>query len=350
MKRLSTLACWLLLGLSPPLLGQCGGAAQPGTLELGTETGNPPRVDERKLYLVQSGESVQVIGEAGAVSPGGATVRVTNVRTGAQVEGTARSDGSLNVIVPGSPSDGYELSVSNEGEQVNVRVPVSSEEGSSLDALSCNALENALGQRVAAGFTAADASCTADTDCVYSGWGFACYYQCGSSFLALAGQSDVIAAVEAATDPVCAQLESRCERQPPSSCPPPFLTVPECRQGTCQGLDVNALDCQAVSNRASLRLQELLERADRTCVTNDDCALVYPSVSCFADCGHKTNIAASAVPALTESVAQVERDFCQNFDGRQCPPPLVPSCVPPVDTVPICELGECKLILPTDID
>lgn len=343
MKRFTPLACWLLLGLCPPLLGQCGGAAQPGTLDPGTETGNPPRVDGRKLFLVQSGESVLLIGEAGAVSPGGASVRVTNLRTGVQVETTALNDGSINVVIPGSLADGYELSVSNEGQAVNLPVPAS--DGSSLDALSCNALENALGQRIASGFAAADTSCTTHTDCVLSGWGVGCYYQCGSSYLSLAGQSASLAAIEAATEPVCTELDSRCERQPASSCPPSLATVPECRDGTCQGLDVNALECQEVSSRASLRVNELLERADRACATDDDCALVNPSVSCFADCGRETNISVSAVQALTESVAQIERDFCQSFDGRQCPPPLIPPCTPPQQTTPVCNAGQCELIV-----
>lgn len=343
MKRLTPIACWLVLVLCPPLLAQCGGAAGPGTVEPGTETGNPPRVDERKLYIVQSGSSVQVIGEAGAVSPGGSTVRVTNLRTGAQVEATALNDGSLDVIIPGSPADGYELTVSNAGDVVNVRVPVAG--GSSLDALSCNALENALGQRVASGFAAADASCTRDTDCVHSSWGFFCYYQCGSSFLSSAGQSASLAAIEADLEPVCTELESRCERQAPSSCAPPSVTVPECRGGTCQGLDVNALDCNTLSNRAEARMRELLDQADRACVTDSDCEIVNPSVSCFADCGNETNIAASAVQALTESVAQVERDFCQNFEGRACPPPLIPPCAPPDQTTPVCNAGQCELIV-----
>lgn len=341
MRHVTSLACWLLLGLCPPLLGQCGGA----TTEPGTETGNPPRVDERKLYLVQSGESVQLIGEAGAVSPGGATVRLTNLRTGIQVETTALNDGSINVIVPGSLADGYELTVVSRGEVVAVPLAARPDDGSSLAALSCDALENALGQRVASGFAAADASCTVDTDCVYSGWGVGCYYQCGASFMSGAGQSAVFATIEAETEPVCTELESRCQRQPASSCPPDSVTVPECRGGTCQGLDLDALDCQTVSNRAEARMRELLERADRVCVTDEDCAIVNPSVSCFADCGNETNIAASAVQALTAAVEHVERDFCQNFDGRQCPRPLIPPCVPPQPTTAVCNAGQCALLV-----
>lgn len=339
MKRLTSIACWLLLGLCPPLLGQCGGAAQPG-IELGTETGNPPRVDERKLYLVESGESVQLVGEAGAVSPGGATVRVTNLRTGAQVEATAQNDGSISVVIPGSLADGYELSVSNGGEVVNVPVPARAGEESSLDALSCNALEDTLAERGAASFAAADASCTADTDCVLSFGNVGCYFHCGS-FRSLAGHSEAVAEVEATTEPVCAELASRCERE--AACPGALgPTVPECRGGTCQGLDVDALDCETVSNRASLRLQELLERADRACVTNADCALIDPGVSCVADCGRENTIAASAVPALTDSVDRIESDFCQNFEVRACPLPNL-NCVPPQPTTPVCNAGQCEL-------
>src|SRR3954471_24853170 len=108
MKHLRLARClpWLLIAVCPPLLGRCGGA-----VEHGTETGNPPVVEQQKLHVVLRDTGVEVVGDAGAVSPG-ASVRVTNRTTGESTEATARADGSVNIVVPGSPQDEYEVTVS----------------------------------------------------------------------------------------------------------------------------------------------------------------------------------------------------------------------------------------------
>src|SRR3954468_834648 len=111
MKPLRLARClpWLWIAVCPPLLGHCGGA-----VEHGTETGNPPVIEQQKLHVVLHDDGVVVVGDPGAVSPG-ASVAVTNTRTGAHAEASAGSDGSVSVSVHGTLDDEYEVTVSSEG-------------------------------------------------------------------------------------------------------------------------------------------------------------------------------------------------------------------------------------------
>ena len=119
--RFAHLFPWLLIAICPPLLGHCGGA-----LEHGTETGNPPVVEQQKLHVVLHDDGVEVVGEGGAVSPG-ATVTVTNTRSGDRAEAIARADGSVNVSVPGTLADEYEVTVASSGGSQTVRVTIASD-------------------------------------------------------------------------------------------------------------------------------------------------------------------------------------------------------------------------------
>ena len=124
--RFARLFPWLLIAICPPLLGHCGGA-----LEHGTETGNPPVVEQQKLHVVLHDDGVEVVGEAGAVSHG-ATVTVTNTRSGDRAEAIARADGSVNVSVPGTLADEYEVTVASSGGSQTVRVTASTVSDTSL--------------------------------------------------------------------------------------------------------------------------------------------------------------------------------------------------------------------------
>lgn len=347
MKRpyFTRLLPFLLISLCP-LLSQCGGAAEPGT-----ETGNPPRVDERKLHLVEGTRGVELIGQPGAVSPGGATLRVENLRTGESVEVTVAADGSVNIIVPGSLQDEYSITVSSGGRTVTASVSGPANggaggAGASGGALSCEVLENTMVETVAGRFSSAAAqACEVDSDCVHTFWSVGCYYQCGSSFVSSAGESAARSLAEQDTAAICAELDGRrCPRPPPVDC---LLgnDVPECRNGTCQALDQSSLTCSELSLRAGTQLRELLDRADRTCSVDSDCALVNHSASCVASCGNTASVANAAVQPLSDAVTfRVERDICQPFADRPCEPPVALPCTPPPgETASICNAGQCEL-------
>lgn len=75
--------------------------------------------------------------------------------------------------------------------------------------LSCIALENALGDVLAASFESADRSCSVDADCVEAYWGVGCYTRCARSLLSEAGRDSALMLAEQAIAPVCTELETR---------------------------------------------------------------------------------------------------------------------------------------------
>lgn len=357
--RFARLLPWLLIAVCPPLLGHCGGA-----LEHGTETGNPPVVEQQKLHVVLHDDGVEVVGEAGSVSPG-ATVTVTNTRSGDHAEAIARADGSVNVRVPGTLDDEYEVTVASGGGSQSVRVKAANESSPSatnsdaadtgvdnttdtkvdnetagsnatlsdaeLSSASCDVLENTLAQRVASAFGSGDTQCRTDDDCVYANWGAACYYQCGSSFLSVNGATQAQADAVQSTAPVCNELQSRCLRQPPSSCPPLPSTMPQCSNGVCQALDLSSYSCEQLSNTALARLDTALTGAARECMQDADCTLYNPSLSCAFSCpGHPSAVAVSALTALNASSERIESRICSEFQNRACSGPFALPCPAPV--------------------
>jgi hypothetical protein len=346
---------WLLISVCPPLLGHCGGSTEPGT-----ETGNPPVVEQQRLHIVLRDTGVEVVGDPGAVTAG-ASVQLTNRRTGDHAEATARADGSVSVSVPGSLQDEYEVTVATRGGSQTVRVTTTSGDTSSagsagvgpgdtgasdaeLASASCSTLESTLRQRVSAGFSGGDTACRVDDDCVFQGWGVGCYFQCGSSFLSVNGAALAQAQVQTDTAPVCNELTSRCTREPPFSCAPVPTTTPECANGVCRGLDLSALGCDELANTASSRLNSLLDTADHGCARDSDCTLYDPSLACVADCGRPTALATQALPDLTGRVEQLEERFCAEFENRSCPGPFQLPCPPPLMTPKAsCVSGQCSV-------
>jgi hypothetical protein len=339
-QHATSLALGLLLCLCPSLLVQCGGATEPGT-----ETGNPPVLDERRLYLVEGTGGLSLVAEPGAISPGGASLEIVNRRTGESVQAAAQNDGSLSVSIPGLIGDEYDVTLTGGGRSVSARVSSPRNGTDTLSALSCQTLENVLGQRVATGFDSGDRACTRDSECVSVGWGTGCYYQCGETLLSSLSESATRASVEADTAPICAELESRCERQAPSSCPPDAPGPSECRDGTCQPLNVSGLSCNELSNDASAKLRKLLAESDRTCSVDADCTLRNDSVSCFADCGNSSSVATAALAAVEQGVNGVERNLCGPFSARACPAPIALPCTPPPRAAsPWCNAGSCEIV------
>jgi hypothetical protein len=360
--RFVRLLPWLVIGLCPPLLGHCGGA-----LEHGTETGNPPVVEQQKLHVVLHDDGVEVVGEAGAVSPG-ASVTVTNTRSADHADAIARADGSLSVSVPGTLADEYELTVASAGGSQTVRVTASASDAASsttasadahlsdaeLASASCDALGATLEQRVSTAFASADSRCTTDEDCKYREWSVACYNDCGSSILPPDGFSRVAEQLDTSLQPLCTELGKRCSPvQNLHDCRSPDA-LPQCLEGSCRALDLSSYSCEDLSTAASARFDELLTGANRECTQDADCFLYEEPLSCAFRCpGQPTAVAASAVTAIEAYLAHVE-GYCDAFRGRgncsapaplPCPPPLLEPkavCILPSLGVPGTP-GQCSL-------
>jgi hypothetical protein len=341
MKHLSAarfLSCFLL-ALCSPLLSQCGGDAS-----LGTETGNPPRLQLKKLFLLASLQGVELVGEAGAVSAG-ASVSITNLSSGANAETVALANGSVDMFVAGSLDDEYDVTATSaEGASSSARLtPSASGGGNPLAQLSCEALDHSVRQRVAGVMAAIDRSCSIDSECVTwtlgacgaPGAGF-----CEQWWISASALSAARAQTEQETTGLCSALD-RCDSDV-GGCIGGF-PVPDCQNGVCQHLDLNVdlRACESRADEARARLQEELEHADRRCSADDDCRVLNPHLTCVADCGNWGAAAQSAAPGVEQRIQDVDLTFCQSFD---CPTPSPLPCEPLPEPMVACNAGQCELV------
>jgi len=317
-----------------------------GVMTSGTETGNPPSLQLKKLYLLASPLGVAVVGEPGAIDPPNASVRVTNLSTGASAEGTARNDGSLDLVVAGSLDDAYEITVSSERGATTVPLGANaSNSAGALGSLSCQTLENTLSARIADSFSSVATACTSDFECDVVGWDVGCYFQCGQSFVTAADAAAAQTRAVQATAGLCGELAGRCVREGPADCPPPPSAPPACIGGTCTGLDIQRLSCDGVASRAGTRRNDAVARAASTeCQVDTDCVALETSISCVADCGSSYPVPAGAVETLQRELTRIEQQICQNFTDRSCPGPFALPCDPSepgASRVPICFNNRC---------
>lgn len=335
MKHLSAarFLSFFLLAVCPPLLSQCGGEAN-----LGTETGNPPRLDLKKLFLLASVQGVELVGEAGTVTAG-ANVKITNLSTGASAETVALANGSVDVFVGGSLDDEYDVTATTTSGTASSRLtPSASGGGNPLLQLSCEALDQSVRQRVAGLMATIDRSCSIDSECVpwtlgTCGTGF-----CDSWFISAGAASGVAAQVEQETGALCTE-RNRCDSDD-APCQGGF-DVPDCQNGVCQHLDLNVelRDCESRANEARSRMQDELEHADRRCSNDSDCVEMTPTVSCAA-CGVPGAVARAAAPGVEQRIQDVDLTFCQTL---ACPASSASCNFVPLHTVS-CNAGQCELV------
>jgi hypothetical protein len=355
MKHLRLARClpWLLIAVCPPLLGHCGGA-----VEHGTETGNPPVIEQQKLHVVLHDDGVVVVGDPGAVSPG-ASVAVTNTRTGAHAEASAGSDGSVSVSVHGTLDDEYEVTVSSEGRSQTVQVSASSSttgaggaggtSGNELASASCDSLEQTLSKQVASEYNAASTVCQVDSDCTWSDGDFGCRYTCGGGpIISVAGLQAARRALLESTAPVCAELTNRCPGRGPPGCP--FILAPTlaCNDGTCGQISCETLE-QRLQERAASRIPQIVNNVNNspdTCTQDQDCRLVVTNVRCVASCGNNyASVPLGRADQLAGDIKSFEDSLCEEFEQRSCPGPAQLPCDPPLlgTSRAACVAGKCDI-------
>jgi hypothetical protein len=329
----------LLLAVAP-LLSHCGEAAG-----FGTETGNPPQLEAKQLSFELVDGGIRVIGKPGAVAPPGASVRITNLTSGASVETTAAADGSIDVVIAGEGGDELEVTVTSGGRQTSERVSSDPVAGSvDLNGGSCPGLEDTLNQTVGDVLDSADVVCTTDVDCVsvYVGAGAQCYQGCGSVVLSRNGAAFASAEGERRTAAICAALDG-CDRPPPPPCDQDD-SAPQCVAGRCEAVDLSSLSCDDLLQSVEARRSELRDRANKGCVLDADCALAEVSVSCLIQCDTTVEgVARTAVAGLEAAVRdEVDSAYCGWFVARGCRPPE-PGCPQPSGIAEaFCDAGTCS--------
>jgi hypothetical protein len=334
-------SCFLLA--AAPLLSHCGEAAG-----FGTETGNPPQLEERQLYLELVAGGIRVVGTTGAIAPAGASVRVTNVGTGVSVETRAAADGSLDVVIAAEPGDELEVTVGSGGQEASARVSFS-EMGSRTDlgGVSCDALEATLTQTLADVVENADTACSYDIDCMSVPFEqVSCYLGCAEAVLSRAGLADASDQAEQRTTSICLALQ-RCDRGAAPRCEGAgeSMRTTACEAGRCVPTEPVRLTCDDFGIPAAERRTQLRDAANKQCALDTDCALANIGASCFSDCDYIfDSVAVSEVAALEASIRdEVDTAYCAPAAAYGCEPPSV-DCSPPTGTATaVCNAGTCEV-------
>ncbi len=322
-----------------PLLLQCGADARTGT-----ETGSPG-ILLQNLYLEVTASGLRIVGRAGSITPPNGRLRATNLRTGATVEATVATDGSLDVEVPGEPGDEVQVTVTAGGVEVSESLSFAEiARRPDPGGVSCLGLEHTLNRVLNDVFESADKSCATAADCVEVGWRATCYQGCGVAPLSRTGASEAQTLGTQLTAPVCAALEA-CEREPPPTCRGgPDFQVTLCDAGQCISLAPSELTCEQLVTAASEHRATLLASADRACSVDSDCALASTSARCLVSCGPGTSVARSAAQTLENQIQNdVDIALCQPAINGGCDYEMAGCPEPPGPPESFCDSGTCAI-------
>lgn len=331
---------WMMVVLSALGLltfASCGGSTNEGDGP-GTETGNPPVIQKAKLRLVVRGHDLRLIGEPGAL-PAGASLRVTNQRSGVVLETTVASDGSLDVLVEGERTDTFELVAQTPGGETSVSLNAT-DLPLDLSALSCDGLSTAKDNTVAAAFAEADQTCVTDTDCTSEIWENFCYSRCTPQVASRGGFAAASLEAERRVTPLCEQQQRRgCPGEPVPFCAAAPAVL--CEDNRCVAHELEQLDCVERGREAVRERQAIVDRAYRECQVDADCALAGGSNLCLPLCGFSAAVAASASEIIDAELRGLDDSLCAQLEAESCSGAFPPCTEPSGTTRPICVQGQC---------
>lgn len=280
--------------LVPLLCAACGARADD---RLSTDTGNPPVLDQARIRVVANDSGVVVSADAGAVSPGGATVAVTRLATEETVTTTAKTDGSFEVELSGAVGDEYRVEVRADGRTVTTLtvakegdiapdkqqcVDPSDEppQGVTTGPEGCNLLwaeAVCLAQEVLADV---DTSCESDADCVKVSKGLSCVDSCnGTMPVSQSEAARLRSSLDQIDDKICAEFIGQGCNYIPSGCPPLGPWHAACVEGTCQGVR----GCEEGQQAAAAAIAAEATALSEGCDSDADCSVVT-APSCAWQC------------------------------------------------------------------
>ncbi len=315
-----------------------------------TETGNPPAIDSKLLSLEVSADEVHIVGEKGAASPGGSTIEITNLATGAVTKAKSAADGSFDVQVDGSPDEAFSLTVSSGGASSTPVYVVRGDAvvGSGSDgSLSCAQREQLAGAELQLAVTNADKACMVDADCQVVLQDIHCNTNalCGSAVVSQAGQR-AIAATTAAINMALCNGEGGCTAVAASCALAQPVAV--CAAGQCQAIggtqNPSSLSCAEREQMAGDQIAAAIAAADNSCTADADCVAAAAQTACHDSCGPVVTSQAGAA-AIAAAVDRINNDVCGKFSGDGCIYTVLP-CMPPLAGTPACMSGRCALAQP----
>jgi hypothetical protein len=286
-----------------------------------TQTGNPPVIQTERVALRLSSTDARVIGEPGAVEPGGATVEITNLRTGETITTEAAEDGSFDVVV-GLASDSYSVRAKVGGQRSSPVYVVrgTAAVGDGRDgSLSCEQRNTLAGELLTEAADRADRSCTTDSDCAPVVARASCYQpSCWFAYVSDRGGAQIERVSREIDGNLCAEYDvDACSHALPK-CAEPSAAV--CKMGQCAPIvpQEPAASCNSLALEAGKRFDDAIQAADRSCNDIQDCIVSPMRVSCREDCPLPTSFSQVGLDSLNAAVRDIEAQECAAFDAIGC--------------------------------
>jgi hypothetical protein len=235
--------------LAAALLAACNSSHT----QTSTETGNPPVIDLTKISLVVSSDGVRIVGEPGAVKPGGAEIELTVVSSGEVSKGESKPDGSFDIALDASADAVIELRAS-DGDERSSSVYVT-RGGASVGSgqngtLSCMQRSQLASQAVGSALTQADTSCQTASDCELVSTKTVCTDSCGDALVSHDGVNDVKNAVGSVDDGLCSSFAADGCQVIALPCTPPLEGPVACIGGKCTQRISTNVACSSCFNRS----------------------------------------------------------------------------------------------------
>lgn len=275
-NRVGIVVCCLVVG---GLAGACHKSRMGDEPETSTETGNPPVLDGTLIALVVSHDEIAVVGEPGAVSPGGAEVEVEVLSSGEVYRATSNEDGSFEVEVEGLPDDLFTVRVAGADAGtgdggVYIYQGGATVESEGLDTLSCDLREELYSAQLDAADAAADRSCSGHDDCVRGPTTADCYYPpwfCGGPAVSREGYDELETALARVVPALCESYDrDMCwlGKPMPGCSPRPPVACVDSRCVSCDEEDCSQLSCDDCGAEPLVWTDSFAARTDTFRVSN----------------------------------------------------------------------------------
>lgn len=280
--------------LVPLLCAACGARSDD---RMSTDTGNPPVIDQAKIRVRASDAGVVVWADAGAVSPAGAMVAVTNVTTAETVTTTAKNDGSFEVELAGAVTDEYRVEVRADDRKASVDAVVGEADatfgielqcfdasaeppqGTTTGPAGCSLLW-AEAMCLAEEVLDVDTTCESDADCVKVSKGLDCVDSChGTTLVSASEAAGARSSLDAINNEVCAAFKAQGCNYIASGCPPLSPWHAGCVEGTCQAVR----GCEEGQQAAAATIAAEATALAEGCDADADCTVVF-APSCDWQC------------------------------------------------------------------
>jgi hypothetical protein len=201
-----------------------------------TETGNPPVIDLKKISLVVSADGVRIVGQPGAVTPGGADIELEVAGSSEVIRGKSEPDGSFDIALDADPDAVVEVSATDgdkRSSSVRVTRGGASVVGGDAGTLSCMERSQLASQMLASAVKPDASTCQRAADCVQVSNRTVCTDSCSDLLVSTSEVAAVKDAVNSINEGLCASFAADGCNVIAQPCVPTIGGLVACIAGKC---------------------------------------------------------------------------------------------------------------------